>query len=73
MQRKRVPKYPRQPHSGGQARVTIRGKKFYLGPFGSEEYRRELERARRRVSRDRNAAAQKAAEAPRRDRCNGRQ
>lgn len=29
------PAYPSKPHSSGQARIKIRGKAIYLGPFGS--------------------------------------
>ncbi len=31
----RVPAYPKKAHRSGQARIYIRGKDFYLGPFGS--------------------------------------
>ncbi len=32
-----IPPYPSKPHSTGQARITIKRKDFYLGPFGSEK------------------------------------
>lgn len=38
----RVPSYRR--HSSGQARVTLNGRVYYLGPFGSPESRREYDR-----------------------------
>lgn len=38
----RLPKYRR--HSGGQARVTIAGKDYMLGPFGSAKSKREYDR-----------------------------
>ena len=38
----RVPSY--RPHKSGNARVTLGGRDFYLGPFGSPESRVEYER-----------------------------
>ena len=37
MRRKRTIKYPTKPHSSGQARVQIQGKRIYLGEFGSKK------------------------------------
>jgi len=37
MSRKRLPKYPSKPHSSGQARICLEGKRYYLGKFGSTE------------------------------------
>jgi len=33
----RQPKYPSKPHSSGQARICVAGKRIYLGKFGSPE------------------------------------
>jgi integrase len=38
----RVPSY--RPHSSGQARVTLNGRTFYLGPFGSKESKQPYDR-----------------------------
>ncbi|MAW51215.1 MAG: integrase, partial [Geminicoccus sp.] len=38
----RIPKY--REHSSGQARVTLSGRTFYLGRYGSAESRREYKR-----------------------------
>ncbi|MBC8876568.1 MAG: site-specific integrase [Planctomycetes bacterium] len=35
--RKRLPKYPAKPHSSGQARIQLGGRRIYLGEFGSPE------------------------------------
>jgi len=37
MPRKRIPKYPSKPHSSGQARIQVNGKRLYMGKFGSPE------------------------------------
>lgn len=34
---KRFPPYPSKPHRSGQARITVKGKAYYLGPHGSDE------------------------------------
>ena len=38
----RLPAYRR--HSSGQARVTLNGRTYYLGPYGSKESRRAYDR-----------------------------
>ncbi|MBL7040269.1 MAG: site-specific integrase [Pirellulaceae bacterium] len=37
MGKKRIPRYPKKPHSSGQARIQLGGKRVYLGTFGSPE------------------------------------
>jgi hypothetical protein len=34
------PAYPKKAHASGQARIRFRGRDYYLGKFGSEEYAR---------------------------------
>lgn len=40
----RIPKYPKKPHSSGQARIRLRGRAVYLGKFGSVDSQREYHR-----------------------------
>lgn len=40
----RFPSYPKTPHSSGQARIKIRGREYYLGPWNSVESHREYQR-----------------------------
>lgn len=41
---RKFPKFPSRPHASGQARITIKGKAYYLGPFGSPEAAAEYAR-----------------------------
>ncbi len=33
----KFPKYPKRPHRSGHARISLRGRDYYLGPWGSPE------------------------------------
>jgi len=52
------PPYPKNPHASGQARITIRGKVYYLGRHGTPDSHREYNLAGQHNSRHRHALGQ---------------